>query len=158
MLDMDFTLNGTRCFPQFTCHNIGFLHQYRALWTEHSSFHYPHHASLQTILISHINQHCYTYCTDTITHNFIPLCIHHHSQLNILHQTHSIQYLLHGFLIIQHVVAYWIGCLFEHMPYSTVHLSMNTSSLITECLSQDRIDKLTPGYHSIIKHAHDYTP
>ena len=80
------------------------------------------------------------------------------NQIWTLTQRHSIHNLLHGFLIMQHVLAYWIGCLFEHMPYSTVHLSMNTSSLITECLSQDRIDKLTPGYHSIIKHAHDYTP
>ena len=87
----------------------------------------PHSTQTQSLSAPHLSWY-------TITDN---------STLYIKHTQYTIHYM--AFWVCSTLLPYWIGCLFEHTPYSSFHLSMTFSSLF-------------PGYHSIIENAQDCTP
>ena len=110
--------------------------------------HFTHHPSF--LHISHRHYHF---------HSSIPLCIHHHKEVNYIPNTQDTQSTacLYGYSACSSLLDWMPLWTHTHTMFHC-HLSMNTPSLITECLFQDRQHWPTPGYHSIIKDTQDYLP
>ena len=160
MLDIWFTLNG----PDFhlnsstTWLESSIFTPYYRLNTLPSFIHTMHHSMA---LSFHTSSIIPSHFTQTLPFSQLHTSLHPSSQRGELYSQHT-RYTIY-------CMALWIFSMFfptgldaslnthTHTMFHC-HLSMNTPSLITECLFQDRQHWPTPGYHSIIKDTQDYLP